>query len=195
MRLPVGQVSQFKELAEVTSWRDRILLLLATSLGPGLLPGGPGTWGTLPAVAAYVAVLIFAPERFVVIILSALLLVSCVLSVVLGPWAARYWKGKDPGHFTVDELAGYFLTVVVFHAPLAAIGSDSLLQDPTTIGLTALWAFVAFRVFDITKPPPIRHLERLPEGWGILADDLGAGVYAALSLHALRAAIPGAFGY
>ncbi len=179
----------------MTSWRDRILLLLATSLGPGLLPGGPGTWGTLPAVAAYVVVALFAPEGLVVVILSAFLLVSCVLSVALGPWAARHWKGKDPGHFTVDELAGYFLTVVAFHAPLVAIGSASLLQNPTTIGLTAVWSFVAFRVFDITKPPPVHYLERLPEGWGILADDLGAGVYAALALHAMRAVLPGAFGH
>jgi phosphatidylglycerophosphatase A len=178
----------------VTSYRDRILLLLATSLGPGLLPGGPGTWGTLPAVAAYVAVALLAPKSLVIVLLAALLLASCALSVALGPWAARYWKGKDPGHFTADELAGYFLTVVAFHAPLVAMGSESLLQNPTTVGLTALWSFIAFRVFDIVKPPPVHYLERLPEGWGILADDLGAGVYAALTLHALRAVMPGVFG-
>ncbi len=79
--------------------------------------------------------------------------------------AARVLRGSDPSSVVIDEAAGMALTLVVL---------------PVTPSLPQLGAaFLLFRFFDVLKPPPLRRLERLPGGWGIVADDLGAGLYAA----------------
>lgn len=92
--------------------------------------------------------------------------VCSALTVWLGPWAKAHFGKGDPGPFVLDEAAGICVT---------------LLAQPATDGHMA-WtiaaAFAAFRVFDVLKPPPVRQLEKLPRGWGVLADDLMAGVYA-----------------
>ena len=162
---------------------DRLAKLktaLATSCWLGYIPPAPGTVGTLPAVLAYALIAGLAPDAWQTALLVALLLAACALTVWLVPWAEERWGTKDPGSFVMDEVAGFLLTVVLFRVP--------------SIALTAVWAFAATRVFDITKPPPVRQLERLPAGWGVLADDLAASVYAAIALHLLRAWQPGWFG-
>jgi phosphatidylglycerophosphatase A len=94
------------------------------------------------------------------------LVLSGALCVALGGWAQEFLGRKDPGPVVLDEAAGVCLT---------------LLAQPMRHWQWAVaLAFVAFRVFDITKPPPARQLERLPRGWGILLDDLAAAVYANL---------------
>jgi phosphatidylglycerophosphatase A len=101
-------------------------------------------------------------------ILAAGILVYGALCVAFGQWATEYYGRKDPGACVLDEGAGICLTALFL--PLNP-GSE-------------YWAlgavFVAFRVFDILKPPPAKQLERLPYGWGILLDDLAAAVYANL---------------
>lgn len=88
---------------------------------------------------------------------------------------ARIYRSKDPDFVVIDEVAGQLV---------------SLLGVPLS-GVSVLTAFVLFRVFDIVKPPPVRQLERLPAGIGIMFDDLAAGLYAsallqcALRLHVL----------
>jgi phosphatidylglycerophosphatase A len=89
------------------------------------------------------------------------------LNVSLAPWAIARFNDTDPGQFVLDEAAG--ICVTVFLLPM---------HNPREIALALLLAFVAFRLFDITKPPPCRWLEHRPAGWGILLDDLMAGVYA-----------------
>ena len=80
----------------------------------------------------------------------------------LGEWAEAYAGGKDPQFFVLDEVAGYLLTIWWFEGP----------------SLLALFtAFCAFRFFDIVKPPPVRNVERVGGGAGIVLDDLVAGVY------------------
>jgi phosphatidylglycerophosphatase A len=152
--------------------RNFICAALSTALGFGYSPLIPGTVGTLPAVALYLAIAMTVPSRLQTWAIAACLLVACLLSILLGPWAQRYWRRKDPRQFVLDEVAGFFVTVLLFRTP-----------DPLQ---TALWAFVATRFFDIVKPFPARRLEGLPEGWGILLDDLVASLYAAGALHAMH---------
>jgi len=97
-----------------------------------------------------------------------------VLTIALAPWAIRVFGDKDPRQFVLDEAAGICLTILLLPA---RTGWD--------VGINLAAAFIAFRIFDITKPPPCRQLERLPAGWGILMDDLAAAVYANLVCQVL----------
>jgi phosphatidylglycerophosphatase A len=97
--------------------------------------------------------------------------VACVVVFVLGAHAsthlARQLGRKDPGLAVVDEIVGMWVTLV------------GLPFEPAT----ALVGFLLFRVMDVVKPWPARDLERLPDGWGIMADDVAAGIYAHLALR------------
>ena len=161
-------------------WRGPLKTALATSFGLGFVPLAPGTVGTAPAVAAYVLVARLAPQPLHAVIVGGLLLAACAGTVWLGPWTEQRWGKKDPGAFVLDEVAGFLLTVLLFRVP--------------SVTHTAIWAFAVTRVFDIAKPPPIRRLERLPAGWGVLVDDLAAAVYAVVALHLLLAWRPAWFG-
>jgi len=146
-------------------------LWIVTFGGAGLLPQAPGTWGS--AAAALLVWLIWhwiGPTSWVFFLLAGLIL-SCVLCIMLGGWAQDFLGRKDPGPVVLDEVAGICLTLLALP-----------MKHP---GLAVLVAFVAFRVFDVTKPPPARQLERLPAGWGILLDDLAAAVYANLVCQAV----------
>jgi len=160
----------------MTPWRDRILAIAGTAFGLGYAPVAPGTAGTLGGVAIFVLVVLTAPAAFHTWLLALMLLAVCVLTIGLGPWAERYWHKKDPRAFVLDEVAGFLLAVLLFRVP--------------NILLTVAWVFVCSRVLDVVKPPPARQLERLPGGWGVLADDLCASLYAAVLLHILAAFFP-----
>lgn len=142
---------------------------IVTLGGAGMIPVAPGTWGSLvTAGALWLAYVALAPG-FVgwnAILLGGMALTGA-LCVLLGPWAIAYSRRKDPAGVVLDEAAG--VCVAMLFLPMFAGGRE---------WLAAAAAFVAFRVFDIWKPYPIRKLEELPAGWGILADDLLAGVYA-----------------
>lgn len=138
-------------------WTSRV----ATLFGLGSLPAAPGTWGSLGTL------MIWAPLRaaFPELEWPGLAALTALAVYAAGAEAARV-RGRDPGHVVVDEAAGMALTLVAL--PVA----PSLLQ----LGC----GFLLFRLFDVVKPPPLRALERLPGGFGIVADDLGAGLYALL---------------
>ncbi len=137
--------------------------LLATWFGTGLMPKAPGTWGSLAALpVAWVLTLRIGPGA---VLLCAL---ACF---ALGLWAAKVYlahgSDKDPGAIVIDEVAAQLLVL----APAAL--------DPLTFAL----GFVLFRIFDIMKPWPIRQIERRLDGaLGVMADDVGAAVYASLGL-------------
>jgi len=135
----------------------------------------------LLGVAIFVAIMLAAPLWLHAWLIALALLAVCIVTVALSPWAERHWNKKDPGVFVTDEVAGFLMTVLLFRSP--------------SLGLTVLWAFVVTRGVDILKPPPCRRLERLPQGWGILADDLVASVYAAGLLYLAAALLPKAFGF
>jgi phosphatidylglycerophosphatase A len=143
--------------------RSSVRRFLATFAGAGLLPVAPGTWGSAATVLVLYVLVIFGgnPQA---IFLGGLLIFS-VLAVAIGNHAETDFGRKDPGPFVLDESAGICLTLL-------------LLPAPHGWAITFLAAFAAFRLFDTTKPPPARQLENLPGGWGILADDLAAAIYA-----------------
>ncbi len=161
-------------------WKQRVIWLAATCCGLGLSPVAPGTVTALLGVAIYVAIALLAPLAWQGWLIGLALLIFCALTIALGDWAERYWQKKDSGAFVTDEVAGYLFTVLLFRTP------DVL--------LTVLWTFPFTRVIDIVKVPPARRLESIPKGWGVLADDLMASVYAAALLHGLALVIPSAFG-
>ena len=150
----------------------RLAVPLATWFGCGYFPWGPGTVGSLAgAVIAFALYSTFGAGRLTFLALTLLLLLPAI-------WAAtetaRLAAKEDPGMVVVDEVLGQWVTL---------LGATVLNWK------SFLAAFVLFRIFDIWKPWPVRNFENLPEGTGIVADDLAAGVYAALILY-----IGGKFG-
>jgi len=150
-----------------------IRLVLVTAGGLGLLRRAPGTWGSLPPVAVAVVLAYMAPAAVAPTML-AVALVASIVCIALTPWAEQHFGTEDPGQEVIDEVAGMALAIGL---------SPLLLADAHT---NTLWmvaaiavAFVLFRVFDILKPGPINQLQSLPKGWGVLLDDLLAGLLAA----------------
>ncbi len=159
--------------------KERFLVVVATSFGLGYVPVAPGTFGALPGVAMFLAIMAWTPAEATWLhtgLIAACLVVVCWATLALSPWAEAYWKKKDPGTFVTDEVAGFLATVVLF-------------RRGDLLGLT-LWAFLVTRVFDIIKVPPAKQFERIHGGWGILLDDLMASVYAAAFLHGLYLLFP-----
>jgi phosphatidylglycerophosphatase A len=144
---------------------NRFAVTLATWFGCGYFPWGPGTAGSLAAV------LIAAALHSWFGVGRSGLAVLVLVFVLPGIWAstrtARILNTEDPGLVVVDEVLGQWLT---------------LLGASTLNWKTFLAGFLLFRLFDIWKPWPIRRLENLPEGTGIVVDDLGAGAYGAIVL-------------
>ena len=139
---------------------------VATFFGSGLGKPGPGTWGSVAATLIFSAVVFFlhpAPQTLLGLTVSGIIL-SIALGVPAATIAARESGRKDPGFVVIDEVAGVWITLLgaVFHPNWKHI----------------VVALLLFRVFDIWKPFPVRQLEKLPEGWGIVFDDVAAGLYA-----------------
>ena len=132
------------------------------------------------------------PVLLLIPTLAALLVVG-----LIGVWSssrvAEYASLKDPQYVVIDEVSGMHLTLVLAIMPLGLPTHLLPADDATVFALYSalsllnwkylLAGFVLFRVFDIWKPFPIRRLEKLPGGWGIMADDWMAGVYAAILLR------------
>ncbi len=155
--------------------RPFVAIAIATAGGVGFLPLAPGSFGAALAVAIFVLDSVLAP---------ALLALSWGALVALGVWTAdiagRAFGTPDDGRIVIDEVAGQLLAL----APLLA------LPPGERTGLAGLvTAFVAFRVFDIWKPGPVRWAERrFSGGVGVMADDLAAGALAAIVVAAALAA-------
>ena len=161
---------------------ERIRFLLVTWFGLGLAPVAPGTVGTLGGVFVAVCLHALSDPAWLVPILwgaSALLLVvGCSMSA----FAERAFGRKDPQAFVLDEVVGYLIAIALYASFSAEPGA-----------LAYAMAFLAFRAFDISKLQPARRLEELPGAYGIMADDVVAGLYAgALVLVGLPLVAPGA---
>lgn len=148
---------------------DRMVLLLATGLGTGLSPWAPGTVGSLLGPPLIWGCSLVLPPLG--------LLAAGVLFIAIGPSvctrASKLLGTHDPGSVVYDEIAAFW---IVF-APQLAQGEE--LTWPVLVA-----GFVLFRIFDISKPWPVSRLEKLPDGTGIMADDLAAGAMAAIVLTA-----------
>ncbi|HEX4999603.1 MAG TPA: phosphatidylglycerophosphatase A [Terriglobia bacterium] len=147
---------------------DSTAIVIATGLGAGFAPKAPGTAGAVVGVAVYLAM-----EWLRV---GAYFPHAIVFFLVAGTWAAHrvevFW-GHDAQRIVVDEVAGQMIA-------FAAAAGHRPLSIP---GIAA--GFVLFRIFDIWKPFPLRRLEMLPGGLGVMADDVGAGLYALIILSAV----------
>ena len=139
-------------------------------MGTGYLPIAPGTWGSAAVAVLFVLIARGAGNRWYCVSGSMLViaLASAAICVKLGPFAEKAFGMKDPPEVTIDEWAGQAVAYLLL--PLGA--------GMTGVMVAAGAGFVAFRVIDIIKPPPARQLEKLPHGWGVLLDDVAAGVYA-----------------
>jgi len=143
-----------------------------TFFGAGRLRPGPGTWGSAAAALLWLLAamgLQLAPGP-----LAWLTLAAAMSALVVGiPAATRVEleSGReDPGYVVIDEVAGQWIALIHSRVNLSHL----------------LAGFLFFRLFDIVKPWPARQLEGLPAGWGIMLDDVAAGVYALLLMQALQ---------
>src|SRR5271165_4149838 len=143
--------------------------LVATFFGAGRLRPGPGTWGSLAAILLWWLLASHLPDSLHVPVILALIVASTAIGIPAATLEARGCGKKDPSHVVIDEVAGQLVTLI----------ACPILWKPLLAG------FILFRAFDIVKPPPIRALEKLPEGTGIVVDDLGAGVYGWIVLQLL----------
>jgi phosphatidylglycerophosphatase A len=143
--------------------------LTATFFGIGGIKPGPGTWGSIATVllwAAATSQIPLAQRTWATIVAAA---VVTLVGIPAATRVARASGGKDPQFVVIDEVAGQLVALI--SVPLG--------------WKTFLAGLILFRTFDILKPFPIRRLEHLPEGTGIVVDDLGAGIYALVIMHLL----------
>jgi phosphatidylglycerophosphatase A len=147
----------------------RLALLVCTWGGVGRLRPAPGTWGSVAAAAIAVAILLGLGSDTGRWVLLGGVAATTVLGVMLSPAACAALGLADPPDIVIDEVAGTWLAVACL--PAAALASP---------WLSVAVALLAFRLFDIAKPWPVGWAEGLPRGWGIMADDLLAGLIAAL---------------
>ena len=141
--------------------------LIATLFGIGRVKPGPGTWGSAATVLLWAGMAYPLPPLLRTPVAIALALAVTLIGI---PAATRVSRGagkKDPQFVVIDEVAGQLVALIA--VPLA--------------WKTFLAGFILFRVFDIFKPPPVRQLEALPEGSGIVLDDVAAGLYALAFVH------------
>jgi phosphatidylglycerophosphatase A len=143
--------------------------LVATFFGIGRLRPGPGTWGSLATVLLWAALAHALSPALRTPVAIALVVVVTLIGIPAATLVARGSGTKDPQFVVIDEVAGQLVALIA--VPLA--------------WKSFLAGFILFRVFDIVKPPPVRQLEALPEGAGIVLDDIAAGLYALGIVHLL----------
>jgi phosphatidylglycerophosphatase A len=135
---------------------------IGTFFGAGLLKPGPGTYGSAAALVLWiVAAQTLHPAHlplYTAIAAVAATLIGIPAATIVAPESGR----EDPGHVVIDEVAGQLIALIFCPPDWAHV----------------ILAFLLFRLFDILKPPPIRQLERLPAGTGIMLDDVAAGLFA-----------------
>jgi len=141
--------------------------LVGTFFYVGHMRPGPGTWASVATVILWWFTIGKLPPQCQTMITASAALIVTLIGIPAGTAVARAIAKKDPSIVVIDEVAGQLVT---------------LIACPVT-WKCALTALILFRAFDILKPPPVRQLERLPEGTGIMLDDVGAGIYGWIVLH------------
>lgn len=142
---------------------------LATVIGIGYLKPGSGTWAAAVTTLAWAGLASLMPPPLRWPVATGLAIIVTLIGIPAATRVARADRDPDPGHVVIDEVAGQLIALIA-----APLGWKSFLAG-----------FILFRVFDIVKPPPVRQLEKLPEGTGIMVDDVGAGLYALIVLQLL----------
>jgi len=153
---------------------DRVREWAVSCFYLGEFPFASGTAGSLGAVALYLLAALRLEGRVLSLAAGAAGLLFAAIGIALGHWAQVRYDNRDPREFVLDEAAGQMIALVGV--------------TPLVMGLArwqvALVAFVFFRICDIVKPFPAGRAEALNAGWGIVLDDVIAGVYAAALTHA-----------
>jgi phosphatidylglycerophosphatase A len=149
---------------------------LTSFFGLGLLPFAPGTWGALAPAVIYMAAGKVIGHDAAMGSMLVLLIVSSIITIVYSPKVIAQTGKIDPGQIVSDEVAGQALTFILAGVIMPITGFCTA----TAVG------FGLFRLFDIVKLWPCKKLEKLPAGWGILADDLAAAIQAAIVWVILR---------
>ena len=151
---------------------DRLAYAIATGAGAGFAPVAPGTVGATEGVVLFLVFnaiannnLLLAP-RWSVILLVSLNVALLAVGVWASSRACAICSLEDPSQVVIDEVSGQLIALT------------PIIIAPSVAGI--LLAFLLFRLFDIFKPYPIRKLEHLPTGFGVMADDALAGIYAAV---------------
>jgi len=148
--------------------RRSLAIWIATGLGSGYFPLAPGTAGSALGLALVIA---FRQTSLTPLWLGVSLAAFAGLLFFVGVWSAgkaeKVFGRVDPGQVVIDEVVGQIITFVA---------------TPRVTWTGLLAGFILFRVFDIVKPFPARGAERIPGGWGIMMDDLVAGLYSLLVL-------------
>jgi len=157
---PQGSICQPPPVRRKTLWAWTI----ASFFGVGLGKPGPGTWGSIVALIMWADYCwaVHPTPHTLLLALAVGIILSIALGVPAATIAARESGRKDPQFVVIDEVAGQWI---------------ALLFNPFD-WRHAFIPLILFRLFDIVKPFPIRRLENLPGGWGIVFDDVAAGLYA-----------------
>jgi phosphatidylglycerophosphatase A len=141
----------------------------AAGLGSGFSPLAPGTMGSLVGLVSFVPL-----ARLPLTVVISGVVVVTIGGIIAADHVARLLQMKDPGVVVIDEVVGMWIT---------------LLGVPPTPASFVL-GFLLFRFMDVVKPWPARRLEALPSGWGIMADDVMAGLYANVALRLVSLWLP-----
>jgi phosphatidylglycerophosphatase A len=158
----------------VQKWLENLMVFVATGAGAGRIPWMPGTVGALWGLPLSWSVIHAIPSPLA---RAALLVGLALIGVPICAAAARQLGGHDPGSVVWDEIVS--MPWVFWSMTPSQMNRWDIL----------LFGFLLHRLFDIAKPFPLRRLEGFPGGWGIMADDLGAAVYAAIALPLLLRAL------
>ncbi|HUT35506.1 MAG TPA: phosphatidylglycerophosphatase A [Planctomycetota bacterium] len=153
---------------------DRVREWAVSCFYLGEFPFASGTAGSLGAVALYLVAALRLDGRALSLVVGAAGLLFAVVGIALGHWAQVRYDSRDPRQFVLDEAAGQML---------ALVGVTPLVMLELARWKVALAAFLFFRICDVIKPFPAGRAETLNAGWGIVLDDVVAGVYAAALTH------------
>jgi phosphatidylglycerophosphatase A len=195
-----------------SSNKPHISILLATSFGLGYIPVAPGTFGSVAGVILALlpfqvlnAIGVAGIQSFAVgettvdpllVTQIAVAVFVALLGVLVSTRSARFWQQKDPQRVVIDEVSGQHLALLLGSILPVWWRPEAFSWAPRALGFITyesalswkylLLGFILFRVFDIWKSFPARQAESLRGGWGIMADDWMAGIYAGLCLWAAR---------
>jgi phosphatidylglycerophosphatase A len=168
--LPMENPAKTTVVSELTSWQKFCVLVIGTAFGLGLAPIAPGSFAALLGIGIHVVYYYFLPASFYIPFLFLTLLLILYLNHLLTPWAETYWQKPDSGNFVLDEIAGYLMIPLLFHA------------EP--IYVAAPIGYLLFRIFDIIKIPPANYVDKnIKTSWGVVLDDLISGAYAVLLMY------------
>lgn len=146
--------------------KNRLITILASFFYLGYSPYAPGTVGTIGAIPLYYLLTVYLTD--IQYLIAAIILT--VFGIIISFEAVKAYKNDDPKEIVIDEVVGYLVTMILI----------------TPNFLNIVLGFFLFRFFDIAKPFPVRRMERLRGGFGVVMDDVFAGIMACLALHAVN---------